>query len=139
MAPEGRAELPHLLHVAQHVLPAVEHAFALLRVQLVDEVGGVVLTAALVPDTQGAWGSGPRPQRPPQPHATVFSIKGSGLVKEVTWKSLFKRTTRKKEFQEATLQLSKCMRVFHTQQSLCFLGPALLRVRVLADTGAGWG
>lgn len=41
--------LPHLLHVAQHVLPAVEDALPLLRVQVEDEVSGVVLIALLVP------------------------------------------------------------------------------------------
>lgn len=46
--------------MAQHVLPAVEHALALLGVQLVDEVRGVVLAAALVPAARGDTGSGRR-------------------------------------------------------------------------------
>lgn len=41
--------LAHLLHVAQHVLPAVEDALPLLGVQVEDEVSGVVLIALLVP------------------------------------------------------------------------------------------
>ena len=45
--------LPHLLHVAQHVLPAVEDALPLLRVQVEDEVSGVVLIALLVPAGDG--------------------------------------------------------------------------------------
>ena len=36
----------------QDILPTVEHASALLRVQLIDEVCGVVLVAVLVPGTQ---------------------------------------------------------------------------------------
>lgn len=39
----------YLLHVAKHVLPAVEDAFALLRVQVENEVSGVVLIALLIP------------------------------------------------------------------------------------------
>lgn len=42
----------HLLHVAQDVLPAVKHSSALLRVKLIDEVGGEVLVAVLVSETQ---------------------------------------------------------------------------------------
>lgn len=78
---------PHLLHVAQHVLPAVEHALALLGVQLVDEVRGVVLAAALVPATradagQGAGGAsaGPGPSR-----LHVFFRNASGFIKEMAW------------------------------------------------------
>ena len=51
---------PYLLHVTQHVLPAVKHPFAFFRIQLVDEVGGVVFTAALVSETRKALGSGLR-------------------------------------------------------------------------------
>ena len=43
------ASSPDLLHVSEDVLPAVEHASPLLRVQLVDEVCGEVLVAVLVP------------------------------------------------------------------------------------------
>lgn len=39
----------YLLHVAKHVLPAVEDAFALLRIQVENEVSGVVLIALLIP------------------------------------------------------------------------------------------
>lgn len=39
----------YLLHVSQHVLPAVEHSSAFFRVQLVDEVRGVVHVGVLVP------------------------------------------------------------------------------------------
>lgn len=43
----------YLLHVSQHILPAVEHAPPFFRVQLVDEICGVVVVAVLVPaDTQ---------------------------------------------------------------------------------------
>ena len=58
--------LPHLLHVAQHVLPAVEDALPLLRVQVEDEVSGVVLIALLVPAGEtAAWaGAGPSLPRP---------------------------------------------------------------------------
>lgn len=85
----------HLLHVAQHVLPAVEHAFALFRVELVDEVGGVVLAAALVPATseraaesRGAAAADGMPQAPATlahqpfppltPHISFFLYKGQG-------------------------------------------------------------
>lgn len=39
----------HLLHVSQHILPAVKHSSALLRIQLVDKVSSVVFTRVLVP------------------------------------------------------------------------------------------
>lgn len=39
----------YLLHVSQHVLPAVKHPSALLRIQLVDEVSSVVYVGVLVP------------------------------------------------------------------------------------------
>lgn len=39
----------YLLHVPQHIFPAVEDTLPLLRVEVVDEVGGVVLVAPLVP------------------------------------------------------------------------------------------
>lgn len=58
---------PYLLHVAQHVLPTVEHPFALLWVELVDEVGGVVLVAVLVSET-GSTGSGLGGGRLPRRH-----------------------------------------------------------------------
>lgn len=38
----------YLLHVAQHVFPAVKHPFAFLWVELVNEVSGVIYTAALI-------------------------------------------------------------------------------------------
>lgn len=40
-----------LLHVAEDVLPTVEHSSTLLRVQLVDEIGGEVLIGVLIPET----------------------------------------------------------------------------------------
>lgn len=40
----------HLLHVSQHILPAVKHPPAFFRVQLIDEVCCVVLIAVLIPD-----------------------------------------------------------------------------------------
>lgn len=39
----------YLLHVSQHILPAVKHSFTLLRIQLVDEVSSVVFVGVLVP------------------------------------------------------------------------------------------
>lgn len=39
----------YLLHVSQHILPAVKHSSTLLRIQLVDEVSSVVFTGVLVP------------------------------------------------------------------------------------------
>ena len=68
----------HLLHVAQHVLPAVEHAFALLGVELVDEVGGVVLAAVLIPATHEPRVVLPRqPCHPPSYHC-------GGIMSETT-------------------------------------------------------
>lgn len=43
--------LAYLLHMAQHVFPAVKHSFALLWVELVDEVSGIIYTAAFVSET----------------------------------------------------------------------------------------
>lgn len=40
----------HLLHVSQHILPAVKHPPAFFRVQLIDEVCCVVVIAVLIPD-----------------------------------------------------------------------------------------
>lgn len=57
--------LPHLLHVAKHILPAVEDAFPLLRVQVEDEVSGVVLIALLVPVGETEACAGPCPLPPP--------------------------------------------------------------------------
>lgn len=71
-AARGLGGASHLLHVSQHVLPAVEHAFALLRVQLVDEVGGVVLTTALVPETQGARAQAAPPTATPASFHRLF-------------------------------------------------------------------
>ncbi len=39
----------HLLQVTQNIDPAVEDAFALGGVEVVDEVSGVVLVALLIP------------------------------------------------------------------------------------------
>lgn len=39
----------YLLHVAQHILPAVKHSSPLLRVQLVDKVRRVVFIRVLIP------------------------------------------------------------------------------------------
>lgn len=39
----------YLLHVSQHILPAVKHSFTLLRIQLVDKVSSVVFIGVLVP------------------------------------------------------------------------------------------
>lgn len=41
--------LPDLLHVSQDILAAVEDPLALFRVQVEDEVGGVVGIAVLIP------------------------------------------------------------------------------------------
>jgi len=41
----------NLLHVTEDVLPAVEHPFSLLGVQLVDEVSGEVLIGVLISET----------------------------------------------------------------------------------------
>lgn len=41
--------LPYLLHVAKHILPAVKDALSLLRVQVENEVSGIVLVALLIP------------------------------------------------------------------------------------------
>lgn len=40
-----------LLHMAEDVLPTVEHSSTLLRVQLVDEISGEVLIGVLIPET----------------------------------------------------------------------------------------
>lgn len=55
--------LPHLLHVAEHILPAVEDALPLLRVQVEDEVSGIVLIALLIPagETEACAGRCPPP------------------------------------------------------------------------------
>lgn len=39
----------HLLHVSQHILPAVKHSLPLFSVQLVDEVCSVVFITVLIP------------------------------------------------------------------------------------------
>lgn len=39
----------YLLHVSQHILPAVEHPLPLFAVELVDEVCGVVVIGVLIP------------------------------------------------------------------------------------------
>ena len=39
----------YLLHVTQHILPAVKHSPPFFRVQLVDEVCRVVLVTVLIP------------------------------------------------------------------------------------------
>lgn len=46
--PDGR-EYVYLLHVSQHILPAVKHSFTLLCIQLVDKVSSVVFIGVLVP------------------------------------------------------------------------------------------
>lgn len=45
----GLGCLPNLLHVAEHILPAVKDALPLLRVQVENEVSGIVLIALLIP------------------------------------------------------------------------------------------
>lgn len=40
----------YLLHVSQHILPAVKHSSSLLRIQLVDKVSSVVFIRVLVPN-----------------------------------------------------------------------------------------
>lgn len=60
------ARVSDLLHVAEDVLPAVEDSSALLAVQLVDEVGGEVLVAVLVPETQTALKVSVWLRRPPE-------------------------------------------------------------------------
>lgn len=39
----------YLLHVTQNILPAVKHSLALLGVELIDEVCGVVFITVLIP------------------------------------------------------------------------------------------
>lgn len=46
----------YLLHVPQHILPAVKDSSTLLRIQLVDEVGGVVFVRVLVPSNKTRLG-----------------------------------------------------------------------------------
>lgn len=41
--------ITYLLHVSQHILPAVKHSLSFFRVQLVDEVGSVVFITVLIP------------------------------------------------------------------------------------------
>lgn len=39
----------YLLHVSQHILPAVKHSFTLLSIQLIDKVSSVVFIGVLIP------------------------------------------------------------------------------------------
>lgn len=66
-----------LLHVPQDVFPAVKDPFALLGVEVVDEICGVVLIAALIP-TAGT-GSGPDPTV--HPSQTIPLIPNSSTTR----------------------------------------------------------
>lgn len=48
----GRSRPRYLLHMSEHILPAVEHALAFLCVQVEDKVCGVVCIAFLISETK---------------------------------------------------------------------------------------
>ena len=80
-APSLRGGFPYLLHVPQHVFPAVEDALPFLRVEVVDEVGGVVLVAPLVPapgEGDGLIAGGRHEHGMSQPHPPPISFHPGG-------------------------------------------------------------